>query len=102
MNSPPVIENVTLPNIQGAGTYEFTVKANDPDSDEITFSLEMGPAPHDVDLQIDSSIGTVTCILGEQPPDSLKFTIVADDGEGGIAKKVVSIRLFKYPKKKEE
>lgn len=102
LNSPPLIENVTLPDIQGAGIYEFTVTAADSDEDQITFSLELGPAAQDLDAQIDPSTGTVTCTLSDQPPESLKFTVVADDGEGGVAKKIVSIRLFKYPKKKEE
>jgi hypothetical protein len=105
LNSPPEIEEVTLPDIKGPGTYKFIVKAKDADNDQLTFSLEMdnenpgdeaAPIPL-VDAQIDAASGEVTCTLDENLPDSFKFTITADDGDGGIAKKIVSMRFFKRP-----
>jgi hypothetical protein len=53
-----------------------------------------------VDAQIDAAGGEVTCTLDENFPDSFKFTITADDGDGGIAKKIVSMRFFKRPAKR--
>lgn len=98
-NSPPVVEEVTMPEIKGEGTYEFKVKAKDADDDQMTFSLELGEESADLDAQIDSATGNVTCNLSENPPDAMKFTIIADDGDGGVTKKVVSMRFFKHPKK---
>jgi hypothetical protein len=99
LNSPPVIEQVTLPDVQGPGTYEFVVTAKDIDDDQITFSLEADDLQ--VDAQIDPDTGTVTCILDDNPPESIKFTIVADDGDRGVTKKIVFMRFFRRPKKQE-
>jgi hypothetical protein len=103
INSPPEIEEVIMPEIRGPGTYEFKVKAKDADNDQMTFSLEPGEESTDLDLQIDAATGTVTCTLSENPPESMKFTIIADDGdEGGKTKKIVSMRFFKHPKKEKK
>lgn len=107
LNSPPEIEEVILPEVKGAGTYKFTVKAKDADNDTLTFSLEMDNENTGeeamsvplVDAQIDPSSGEVTCTLDENLPDSFKFTITANDGDGGVAKKIVSMRFFKRPVK---
>lgn len=105
LNSPPEIEEVILPEVKGPGTYKFVVKAKDADNDTLAFSMEMDkPESEDevislVDAQIDPSSGEVTCILDENLPDSFKFTITASDGDGGAAKKIVSMRFFKRPVK---
>lgn len=105
LNSPPEIEEVILPEVKGPGTYKFVVKAKDADNDTLTFSMEMDkPESEDeviplVDAQIDPSSGEVTCTLDENLPDSFKFTITASDGDGGSAKKIVSMRFFKRPVK---
>ncbi len=101
LNSSPLIEEVKMPKISGQGTYEFKVKSKDADDDQITFSLELGEESVDLDAQIDPATGNVTCTLEENPPDALKFTIIADDGDGGVTKKVVSMRFFKRPKKEK-
>lgn len=101
LNSPPMIEQVTLPNVQGPGTYEFTVTAKDIDEDQITFSLEADDLPVEVDARIDPGTGTVTCTLDDNPPESIKFTIAADDGDRGVTKKIVSMRFFRGPRKEE-
>jgi hypothetical protein len=103
INSPPEIEEVVMPEIRGPGTYEFKVKANDADDDQMTFSLEPGEDSTDLDLQIDAATGTVTCTLSDTPPESMRFTIIADDGDdGGKTKKIVSMRFFKHPKKEKK
>ncbi len=105
LNSPPEIEEVVLPEVKGGGTYKFIVKVKDADNDSLTFSLEMDnentsdEAIPLLDAQIDASSGEVTCILDENLPDSFKFTITANDGDGGIAKKSVAMRFFKRPVK---
>ena len=125
LNSPPVIDEVTLPDIKGPGTYQFIVKAHDVDNDQLTFSLvndnENMEKPDDTsgtsgtsdisltsrtlipafDGQIDTSTGIVTWTIDESLPDAIKFTIAADDGDGGITKKIVSMRFFRRPVKEE-
>jgi len=89
-NSFPVIKEVKIPEIDGPGIYRIIVKAQDPDGDKITFSLTGDPLPDG--LQIDPQNGSVTYILGENaPPENIKFTITADDGDKGITKKAVTI-----------
>jgi hypothetical protein len=105
LNSPPEIEEVILPEVKGPGTYKFTVKSKDADNDTLTFSMEMDKPENEeevipqVDAQIDPSNGEVTCTLDENLPDGFKFTITANDGDGGVAKKIVSMRFFKRPVK---
>lgn len=89
-NSFPIIKEVKIPEIDGPGVYRIFVKAIDPDGDKITFSLAGDPLPEG--LHINRRSGTVTYILGEKsPPENLEFTITVDDGDKGIAKKVVNI-----------
>jgi hypothetical protein len=123
VNSSPIIHEDKIPKMEGPGAYEITVKATDIDGDAITFSLkpfEKKPArtraqeegedgeydeeayeedaepaePVWEGLDINSATGTVTCTLGEEPPPGqLRFVIVADDGDKGIAKKAVTINF---------
>jgi len=89
-NSSPVIKEVKIPEIDGPGVYRIMVKAQDPDGDKINFSLTGDPVPEG--LQIDPHSGMVTYVLGENPPpENIKFTITADDGDKGITKKNVTI-----------
>lgn len=91
-NSSPLIKEVKIPEIDGPGVYRIFVKAQDPDGDKITFSLDGNPLPEG--LQINPNSGTVTYILGENaPPETLEFTITADDGDKGITKKIVTINF---------
>ena len=91
-NSSPVIKEVKIPGIDGPGIYRIMVKAQDPDGDKITFSLAGDPLPEG--LQIDPQSGAITYTLGENaPPESIKFTITADDGDKGITKKIVTINF---------
>jgi len=93
-NMAPVIESVTIPKINGPGIYTFTVVASDHDEDAITFTLEppTGQKTLDSHLQIDASTGTVSYTLTEEAkPKELRFIITADDGDGGKAKKIVTV-----------
>jgi hypothetical protein len=89
-NSSPVIKEVKIPEIDGPGLYRIIVKAQDPDGDEITYSVAGNPLPEG--LEINPQTGVVTYVLGEKaPPEKIKFTITADDGDKGITKKTVAI-----------
>lgn len=91
-NSSPIIKEVKIPEIDGPGVYRIIVKAEDPDNDKITFSLAGDNLPQG--LKIDPNSGMITYILGENaPPENLKFTITADDGDKGITKKIVTIKF---------
>lgn len=91
-NSSPMFKKVEIPSIEGPGVYRIIVKAQDPDGDKITFSLTGDPLPEG--LHINPNSGTVTYILGEKaPPENIKFTITADDGDKGITKKIVTINF---------
>jgi hypothetical protein len=93
VNSRPVIKEVIFPQVKGPGTYTLKVKAEDPDGDPLTFSIEKEALP--VDVQINPSTGVVTCILDENTPEILKFIIGVDDGSGVKTKKVVTMNFFK-------
>ena len=92
-NSRPVIKEVKFPEVKGPGTYTLNVIAEDRDKDQLTFSLEKEELP--VDVQVDRSTGVITCILDKKTPEILKFIIVVDDGDGGVEKKVLTMKFFK-------
>lgn len=95
-NSSPVIEEVQIPQISGPGAYSIALKCKDIDEDQIKYSLLPAKEGGDVwpGLSIDSASGNVTLTLGDTaPPKLLKFVISADDGDGGITKKIVSINF---------
>lgn len=105
-NTSPLIKEVNIPDIVGPGTYKITVKTEDIDKDKITFSLLTTPGanslPAGSQMQIDPATGTITCVLGkEPPPEKLKFIIAANDGDGGVTKKAVTIpfKVYKTPEK---
>lgn len=104
VNSSPVINEVTIPKIEGPGSYTIAVKGTDIDGDKIKYTLlpeAEGKTLFD-GLQINSVTGTVTCTLGETPPpEKMRFIIAADDSDGGITKKAVTI-TFEITKKTEQ
>lgn len=96
-NTDPIIQKVNLPEINGPGSYQIPVNAKDAEGDQLTFSLEADPESSKSlfgGLSINSNTGTITCKLGEEsPPKILKFVVIANDGRGGIAKKMVTINF---------
>jgi hypothetical protein len=104
-NTAPKITKIDIPNIEGPGTYTFTITASDHDGDRLTFSLlpfQEGEELPD-GLEIDSSTGSVTYIMSESAsPSTLKFVVSADDNDGGIAKKSVSISFKSETRYREE
>jgi hypothetical protein len=99
-NSKPVIKEVIFPEVRGPGTYTLEVIAEDGDKDQLTFSLEKEELP--VDVQVDPSTGVITCILDKDTPEVLRFIIVVNDGDGGVAKKVITQKFFKEAVKKDQ
>ena len=93
LNSPPVIKNLVIPDIKGFGLYTFTVEVEDADQDTLTFKLEGKDLPSG--LQVDATSGTVTYQFSDPPPEKLNFVLLADDGNGGKAKKSVSMTFKK-------
>lgn len=100
LNTLPDIQEITFPEVKGPGVYQFLVKAKDTDDDPLTFSLETPADAMPLDAQIDPATGTVSCSLDQGVGDSISFTIVADDGDGGVTKKIVTMRFFIRPEKK--
>lgn len=96
-NTAPVITDVTLPTIDGPGAYTFDTQATDADGDNLTFSLT--PAEEDealpAGMEMDAASGVVTYTLPEkaQPPETIRFIVSADDGDGGVAQKAVSLAI---------
>ncbi len=95
-NSPPVLQDVTIPSIDGPGTYQIPVKAEDSDGDTLTYELlragEDIPIPNEVD--IDKNTGIITCTLGNKPPSKeWKFLVDVNDGNGANSKKMVTINF---------
>lgn len=100
LNSPPVIKKLVVPQIKGFGLYTFTVETEDADQDTLTFSLEGKDLPQG--LQLDNTSGTVTYQFSDPPPEKLSFVLVADDGNGGKAKKSVSMTFKKQENRKDQ
>jgi hypothetical protein len=100
LNSPPVIKKLVIPQIKGFGLYTFTVETEDADQDTLTFSLEGQNLPQG--LQLDNTSGTVTYQFSDPPPEKLSFVLVADDGNGGKAKKSVSMTFKKQENRKDQ
>jgi len=92
-NTAPIITLVNIPQISGPGTYTITVKADDVDSDTLTFSLLPAEGQSLFEgLSINSTDGTITLTLGDTvPPENMLFIVAADDGDGGVTKKMVTI-----------
>jgi hypothetical protein len=106
VNSSPVFKEIDIPPIEGPGIYTITMKVEDQDNDKIKYSLLPPPGSQDKNLPeglaINPGAGTVTLTLGENPPpEKLEFIIAAEDGDGGSARKVVTI-TFKITRPKEQ
>ncbi len=103
VNSPPEITGVEFPTVRGPGTYEYKVKAEDPDADEkLSYSMETDRP--ELNPQMDENTGVITLTLGDRDevPESVSFTVTVKDGSGGTAKKVATQNFFKRPGQPEQ
>lgn len=96
LNSPPVIEDVQMPDIKGPGTYKFIVEATDADEDELSYSVEEDLP---FDFSIDQASAEISCTLGEDAPENFEFTVTVSDDDGDSVSKIVSLKFFKRPVK---
>lgn len=96
-NTAPVIVDVKVPKVDGPGIYTFTTQATDADDDALTFTLKPNTGDETLPegLAIDSNSGVVTYTLKEDTPPAevVQFVIAADDSDGGIAQKVVTLNF---------
>jgi len=92
-NSDPVIEAVEFPEIKGPGDYVITVKAADPDEDELTYELDGVNIPDWLRL---GENGRILLNPGDNPPEVLEFEVVVRDDDGGEARRSVTL-TFKPP-----
>jgi len=89
-NSAPQITSTPQYSIQN-GSYQYPVKAKDPDGDALTYRLIKSPPG----MTIDSSTGLIhwNVPLTVQEKQDLAIKISADDGDGGTAYQEYSLIL---------
>jgi hypothetical protein len=75
-NSPPII--VSNPNKTDGNIYTYQVKANDPDSDPITFRLKTAPK----EMEIDKETGLIRWEIRKGDRGTQLIEIEASDSEG--------------------
>lgn len=85
-NTPPIIMSSPPHSIQG-NSYIYSVVANDPDGDAISFSLENAPEG----MTIDSKNGALNWQLSPEQKGEYTFTVIAEDADG--AKAIQSITV---------
>jgi len=77
LNSPPII--TSSPPTSAAGTtYQYQVRAFDPDDDPITFTLKSGPR----EMAIDKNTGLIQWAIRKQDEGIHSVEIEATDNEG--------------------
>jgi hypothetical protein len=76
-NSPPMIISTPPTSVEGT-IYRYTVKANDPDQDSVTFSLKSGPKG----MVIDSENGLIQWEIKKENKGTHSIEIEASDPEG--------------------
>jgi hypothetical protein len=76
-NSPPMITSTPPTSVEGT-TYRYTVKANDPDQDSVTFTLKSGPKG----MVIDRENGLIQWEIKKENKGTHPIEIEASDPEG--------------------
>mgnify|MGYP001166050053 FL=1 len=89
-NSNPEIESVEFPEIRGPGDYVITIKASDPDGDELNYEVEGADLPTWLRAERD---GRILLSPGEDPPEVLEFEAVVRDNDGGEARRAVTLKF---------
>jgi hypothetical protein len=76
-NSPPMIISSPPTSVKGT-TYEYLVKANDPDQDPVVFTLKSGPKR----MAIDKDKGFIRWEIRKEDKGTYSIEIEASDPEG--------------------
>ena len=88
LNSPPSITSQSSGCITEGSVYEYTVAAEDPDGDPLTFNLSSAPEG----MTIDSSTGVVRWKISEkQSEGNYEFKVIVSDAEGAMAIKPITL-----------
>lgn len=93
LNAAPVVKDVVFPDVKDPGTYKWTIIAEDPDGDTITFSLEGENLPGN--LSIDAATGVITGVLDQDSPTDLTFLVAVADGFGAVTRREITNKFFK-------
>ena len=93
-NSDPEIEAIEFPPIKGPGDYVITVKAADPDGDELAYQLDGIDLPAWLRVERD---GRILMSPGDDPPEILEFEVVVQDDDGGEARRRVTLKFTPPP-----
>jgi len=99
-NLPPMFTQHTDYSLEN-NLYSYTVKASDPDGDELTYELREGPEG----MTIDSRSGLVQWQVPGGFSGTASFTVTASDGSGGKSEMTLRFSIMeekKQEKKKEE
>jgi hypothetical protein len=90
LNSPPNITSQSSGDVTEGFLYEYTVAAEDPDDDLLTFRLSSAPEG----MTIDSSTGLIRWKIGEKQRDeSYEFKVIVSDAEGAMAIQPITLKV---------
>ena len=92
-NSAPTIVSTPSKSATG-GTYEYQVKASDPDGDPITYKLEEGPPG----MSIVEQTGQIRWIVTPDAHGTYRIKVVAQDNRGGFASQDFDLSLAAPPR----
>lgn len=87
-NMPPVISGHDQPNFDGK-VWNCQIKASDPDSDPLLYSLKTAPPG----MAIDPKTGLLTWKVPDDHLGKTSCTVVVSDGHGGEASYTVNIDI---------
>lgn len=90
-NSSPVIDGIDFPSVRTAGRYYFSVRAHDEDGDPISLAIEGGNRF----LQADGASMRIAVDIGENTPETIAFTVVLKDNDGGESRQAVTYSIQK-------
>lgn len=90
LNSPPQIDSQSAGAITEGFSYEYTVVAEDPDGDPLTFKLFSAPEG----MTIDSATGVIKWDIAEkQREGSCEFKVIVSDAEGAMAIQPITLSI---------
>jgi len=79
-NTPPAVTSTAPPLAAADLPYEYLLRAQDPDGDELTFSLSAAPSG----MSIHSDTGRISWTPSTGQEGIHEVTVTVDDGRGGV------------------